>query len=224
MRKNEPWLRRLPIIIGVSLALSIVAVIYYIQSQFDKPVQTKKPVQQITVIRPPPPPPPPPPEEKIPEPEPQPIEEPQPDSEPEPSPDDTDADAPAGDELGLDAEGAAGSDGFGLLGKKGGRGLLGGGGGNAILWYGNQVKQSLEEELQTLLADSGARKERYSVLLNIWINPDGRIGRAELIGSSGKKDVDQSIQAALPKLRIAIGKAPPQNMPQPLKIKLISRI
>ncbi|UJO99624.1 MAG: hypothetical protein LZF64_10565, partial [Nitrosomonas sp.] len=96
MKKNEHWLRRLPIIIGVILAVSIVAVIYYIQSQFDKPVQTKKPVQQITVIQPPPPPPPPPPEEKIPEPEPQPIEEPEPESEPEPSPDDSDADAPAG--------------------------------------------------------------------------------------------------------------------------------
>ena len=36
---------------------------------------------------------------------------------------------PAGDKLGLDAEGGAGNDAFGLVGKKGGRSLLAGGNG-----------------------------------------------------------------------------------------------
>ena len=223
MKKHEKWLRRLPLIIGILLTLIIAVTIYFIQGQFDKPVQTKKQVQQIAIIQPPPPPPPPPPpEEKLPEPEPEPIEEPEPENEPESLPDE--ADALAGDDLGLDAEGAAGSDSFGLLGKKGGRGLLGGSSGSAILWYGTQVKRNLEEELQALLADSGASKERYSVLLSIWISADGHVSRAELVGSSGKADVDQSIKAVLPKLRISIGKAPPENMPQPLKIKLTSTI
>lgn len=223
MKKHEKWLRRLPLIIGILLTLIIAVTIYFIQGQFDKPVQTKKQVQQIAIIQPPPPPPPPPPpEEKLPEPEPEPIEEPEPENEPESLPDE--ADALAGDDLGLDAEGAAGSDSFGLLGKKGGRGLLGGSSGSAILWYGTQVKRNLEEELQALLADSRASKERYSVLLSIWISADGHVSRAELVGSSGKADVDQSIKAVLPKLRISIGKAPPENMPQPLKIKLTSTI
>ncbi len=223
MKRYERWLRYLPMGIGVLLVLIIAAAIYYLQGQFEKPAQTKKQVQQIVVVQPPPPPPPPP-EEKIPEPEPEPIEEPEPEEEPESFPDESDADAPAGDDLGLDAEGGAGSDGFGLLGKKGGRGLLGGTGGSTILWYGGQVKRSLEEELQVLLAGTNARKVNYSVLLNVWIGADGRISRAELANSSGKVDVDQSIKAVLAKLRIAVGKPPPENMPQPLKIKLTSTI
>src|SRR5271157_5906780 len=37
--------------------------------------------------------------------------------------------APTGDTLGVDAEGTAGSDAFGLVGNRGGRSILGGGGG-----------------------------------------------------------------------------------------------
>jgi len=50
------------------------------------------------------------------------IEEPEPEPE-EPLPDVPD-EKPAGD-TGLDAEGTAGSDAFGLVGRKGGKGLLG---------------------------------------------------------------------------------------------------
>jgi protein TonB len=75
-------------------------------------------VQQISIVMPPPPPPPP----EIQEPEP--VEELE-IEEPEPLVEDTNAEAP-GEELGLDADGVAGGDAFGLRAKKGGRGLLGG--------------------------------------------------------------------------------------------------
>ena len=222
MDKYKRCLRNLPLLIGIVLTLIIAVAVYFLQDTFRKPAQTKKQIQQITMIQPPPPPPPPPPpEQKPPEAEPEKVPEPDPEKEPEPAPEA--AEEPAGEELGVDAEGGAGSDGFGLLGKKGGRGLLGGTGGSAILWYGGQVKRELEAELQSKLADSSARKSAYTVQLNIWIAADGSVNRAELSGSSGKPDVDQAIRAALPNVRFSLSKPPPENMPQPLKIRVTSR-
>lgn len=221
MDKRKRLLRYLPLGVGFVLTLLLAIALYVIQGKFEKPVQQKKQIQQITMIQPPPPPPPPP-EIKPPEPEPEQIEEPEPEEEPEPSPEESEE--PAGEELGLDAEGGAGADGFGLVGKKGGRGLLSGGGGSAILWYGGQVKRGLEEDLQSLLAGSSARKNRYTVQLNIWVGPDGRVKRAELAGTSGKNEVDSAIEAVLPKLKFSVNKPPPENMPQPLKIRVTSRL
>ncbi|MBL1265983.1 energy transducer TonB family protein [Methylomicrobium sp. RS1] len=223
MDRRKIWLKRLPAIIGGILTLLIAVGVYRLQGMFEKPLQAKKQIQQITVIQPPPPPPPPP-EQKPPEPEPEPEKVPEPEPEEEPKPEPDEAEQPPGEELGVDAEGGAGSDGFGLVGKKGGRGLLGGSGGSAILWYGGQVKRRLEGEMQSLLAGTPAGKTAYSVLLNVWIGADGRVSRAELDSGSGKPEVDQSIRSALPKLRFALSKAPPENMPQPLKIKVTSRI
>lgn len=223
MDRYKRWLRNLPLLIGIVLTLVIAIAVYFLQDTFQKPAQTKKQIQQITMIQPPPPPPPPPPElQKPPEAEPEKLPEPEPEKEPEPAPEE--AEEPAGEELGVDAEGGAGSDGFGLLGKKGGRGLLGGSGGSAILWYGGQVKRELEAQLQSKLVDSSIGKSAYTVQLNIWIAAGGSVNRVELSGSSGKPDVDQAIRAALPSVRFSLPKAPPENMPQPLKIRVTSRI
>ncbi|BBA35023.1 periplasmic protein TonB [Methylocaldum marinum] len=220
---KKTWLRYLPAAIGGVLILLIAVAVFFLKDLFEKPVQTKKQVQQITVIQPPPPPPPPP-EEKPPEPEikEEKIEEPEP--EPEPEPEQQADEPPPGEELGVDAEGAAGSDAFGLVGKKGGRGLLGGGGGNAIIWYGQQLQRSLVQELETLLSEGDARKSAYSVILNVWINSEGRVSRAELANSTGKPALDNELREALSKLRISLHKEPPENMPQPLKIRFTSKL
>lgn len=219
MTGYQKWLRHLPILMGVVLTLLIAVAIYFLQDKFQKPVQPKKQVQQITMIQPPPLPPPPP-EVKPPEPEPEPEKLPEPEPEPEPKPEE--AQEPPGEELGVDADGTAGSDGFGLLGKKGGRSLLGGSGGNAILWYGGQIKKGLEEDLQRLL-DEKVRNASYTVYLKVWMNGDGRVSRAELTQGSGNKVVDDDIRAALGKLSFVLPKPPPENMPQPVKIRLTSK-
>lgn len=223
MKKNYAWLRRLPVLLGIAFSLLIVLGVWFLKDNIHKPPQTKKVVQQITMIQPPPPPPPPP-EIKPPEPEikEEKIEEPIPDKEPEPAPEE--ANEPPAAELGLDANGTAGSDGFGLAARKGGRSILGGTPGSSILWYGGQIKRQVEDNLQNLLNETPAMKNGYSVIVNVWVGPDGRITRGELASGSGKADVDQAIRAALPKLRASIGKAPPDNMPQPVKIRLTSRV
>lgn len=222
MDSKKKWLRYLPMILGAVLTVLIAVAVFILKDKFQKPPQTKKVVQQITMIQPPPPPPPPP-EVKPPEPEveEEKIPEPEPEKEPEPAPEE--AEEPAGEELGVDADGSAGSDGFGLVGKKGGRGLLGGTGGSQILWYGGQVKRKLEDELYALLAEA-ARKDNYVLYLNIWVGANGQVSRAELVTASGKPEVDAAVRKILPNLRFSLAKPPPENMPQPLKVKVTSRL
>lgn len=221
MQSKFNWAKRLPVIIGVVLAVLIVVGIYFLKGMFQKPPQTKKVMQQITMLQQPPPPPPP--EIKPPEPEvkEEKIEEPLPEKEPEPAPEE--ADEPPAAELGLDADGSAGSDAFGLAAHKGGRSILGGSPGSAILWYGGQIKRQLDDSLQNLLADTPAMKTGYSVILEVWIAADGNIERCELVEGSAKKEVDQAIRNVLPRLKLNLGKPPPENMPQPIKIKLTAR-
>lgn len=224
MKNKYTWLRRLPVMLGIGLALLLVIGIYLLQSKFQKPPQTKKVVQQITMIQPPPPPPPPP--EQAPPPEPEvkeeKIEEPEPEQEPEPAPEQ--ADEPPAGELGLDADGTAGSDGFGLAAHKGGRSILGGSGGSALIWYGGQVKRQLEDGLQNLLADTPAMKSEYSVLINIWVDADGKISRTELASVTGNAEVDQALRNGLAKFKGSIGKPLPENTPQPFRIRYSAKI
>ena len=223
MDNKRKLLRHLPAAVGLLLILLVGTGVWLLKDRFQKPVLPKKMVRQVTLI-PPPPPPPPPPDVNPPEPEvkQEKIEEPEPEKEPDKAPEE--AEEPASDQLGVDAEGGAGSDAFGLAGRKGGRGLLGGTPGSAILWYGGQIKKGLEDELHTLLADSEARKSGYSVTLDIWVGPDGRVSRAELASGSGKPEIDQALRTALPKLRLALQKPPPADMPQPVRVRLTSRI
>jgi protein TonB len=211
------YMRYLPVAIGVGLVLVVMLVVYVFRDAFQKPVSTKKQVQQITVLQPPPPPPPPPPEQKPPEPEikEEKIEQPE---EPEPEPEQAE-EPPPGDNLGVDGEGGAGSDSFGLVGKKGGHGLIGGGG-NAIVYYGQQIQRQLADALQRNLSDK-ARSQKFSAIASVWIAADGRVTRAELSGSSGQADVDDALKSALAGMRLTL-KAPPENMPQPLKIRIRS--
>ncbi|MDT8406746.1 MAG: TonB family protein [Methylococcales bacterium] len=219
MNNKYAWLRRLPILIGLGLSLLVILAIFLLKDQFEKPAQRKKVVQQITMITPPPPPPPP--EEKPPEPE---IEEPEPEPEVEPEPAPEESNEPAGEELGLDADGSAGSDGFGLAARKGGRSLLGGGPGSAVLWYGGQVRQRVEDNLQKLLVESSALKTGYAVTIDVWVDTEGRISRSRLRRGSGNAEVDQALRNALNMISASVGQAPPENMPQPIHIKLTSRI
>lgn len=221
MNGQYAWWRSKPML--MVLMLLLVLAIYGLKDKFKKPPQTKKLVQQITMIQPPPPPPPmqPEPQQPMPEVEAEKIAEPLPEQEPEPAPEQNEQ--PAAETLGLDADGTAGGDEFGLESRKGGRSLLGGSGGSAMLWYGGQIQRQVEEGMQNLLADSAAAKVEYSLIVEIWIAADGRVSRSELAVGTGKPEVDQAVRAALPKLRINTDKLPPSNMPQPIRIKLISR-
>jgi protein TonB len=175
---------------------------------------TKKPIQQVQIIRPPPPPPTPPP----PPPEAEEVDVPEPE-EPEPEAAEPDQ-PPIGEQLGLDAEGVAGGDGFGLLGRKGGRDLLGTGGGDQFAWYGQVLKSDLIDKLAEI---RDIRRDRYSVEVRLWLSPDGRIERFKVLTSTGDKELDRDLVAALKSLD-RVSELPPADLPQPVRLRIISRI
>ncbi|MEP7242121.1 MAG: TonB family protein [Gammaproteobacteria bacterium] len=175
------------------------------------PPPSKKVVQEIQIIRPPPPP-------DLPPPPPPPPEEQVAINDPEPAPDPTPSDdPPPGEQLGLDADGSAGGDAFGLLGRKGGRDLLASGG-SAYAWYGGLVKNEIVEQLG---AEKQARSGDYTVGVSVWVRNDGTIERARIVRSSGNRDRDRAVEEACTRIRIS--QAPPADMPQPITLRIVSR-
>ncbi|HEY4446287.1 MAG TPA: TonB C-terminal domain-containing protein [Steroidobacteraceae bacterium] len=177
--------------------------------------KTAKPgrqVQIVQVIRPPPPPPPdqppPPPPEKVDEPLPKDVPEPKPDDEPPPA-----------EPMGLDAQGSAGEDAFGLAARHGGSDLVGGHGGAAFAWYTNRIKEAVLEKLSS---DAGIGSKKFSLSVRVWIEADGRIRQVKLVSSTGDHQLDQRIESELSSLT-RLSEAPPLEMPQPVSLKIMSR-
>lgn len=203
--------RYLPIVLFGSSVVLIGAGTFAMMRSFLKtpaPAQ-KQVVQEIRLIRPPPPPPdlppppPPPPEEKVNVPEQKPTES---------------NDPPPGQQLGLDADGSAGGDAFGLLANKGGRDLLAGGG-SAFTWYAGLLKDQI---LNQLNADAAARRGEYSLVVQVWVGSDGTINRIRVAQGSGDHARDQAVEQALSHLS-RLNQAPPADMPEPISLRIVSR-
>jgi protein TonB len=164
----------------------------------------------IKIIRPPEPPPeppPPPPPEK--------VEEQIPQDKPEDKPVEQ---APESAQLGVDADGTAGGDSFGLVGHAGGRDLVGSGNG-PFVFYASMVKDLVQEALSNV---DRIRRSKYSVNVRVWIGSDGRIERAALVESTGNRELDGAIEKALSQSG-KVRESPPLEMPQPITLKLVSR-
>jgi len=213
MDRRHELLRRLPLIGGGAVVLFVLAVLVVLIHYFvtHKDVKVERKVQVVTVIRPPPPPlerpPPPPPETK--------ADEPLPQDEPEPAP--SDAAAPS-EQLGLDAEGAAGGDAFGLVGHKGGRDITGSGGA-IFAWYTNRLKDQVVDRLSD---DARIRSKKFSVSVKLWIESDGRIREVRLASTTGSHELDAAIESALGRMP-RMGEPPPIEMPQPVSLRIVSR-
>lgn len=217
-QSKKHWRVYVPRIVGAVLAaIAVFFIVKTIMGFIDnKPAKREKKIQTISLMKPPPPPPPPPKVEKPPEPE---IKEKivEPDPEPEPIPDTPD-EAPARD-LGLDAEGTAGSDGFGLTARKGGNGLFGGGG-NPFAYYGGLVKNDIVNLLNNR---DELRRKAYTAIVKVWLKPDGTVERIELSKGSNDAEIDDILNRSLDKLK-KVAEPPPPGMQQPIKLKITSRV
>jgi protein TonB len=208
--------RFLPLIVLPVVVIVAGIGVYWMVRGFlnSAPKPTKQVVQEIHVIRPPPPPPdeppppPPPPEEK--------VDVHEPDQQPDPTPSN---EPPPSANLGLDADGGAGGDAFGLVGNRGGRDLLASGG-SAFMWYGGLLKNEILDRLQD---DKDARKGAYSAVVSVWVRKDGTIERFKLAQSSGDKARDKAIEDAISHIA-RLSQAPPADMPQPISLKIVSRV
>lgn len=217
--RKPAWLRWGGTALGLALAIALGLWLKDVLVS-DKPA--KKPtIQKITLVRPPPPPPPKPPE-KPPEPEvKQEVKVPEPE---QPQPKEAEA-PPPGPDLAVDAEGTGSGDDFGLVGKKGGSDLIGGGSGkgNPWAWYDAIVNEAINAAFQSALSREQALKDKnYRVVVKVWIDPAGTVARAQVVDSTGDARVDDLLKDVLRNMR-ALRDSPPQDMPQPIKIRVTSR-
>lgn len=202
------------VLVGIGLALTVTVGLagWALVNKLDKPIPKTEQVVQIHVV---PQPPPPPPEEPPPPPPPEEEVEIPP---PEQMPDMPDvADAPA-QNLGLDAEGSAGSDAFGLAARRGGTELTGGGG-DSHRWYAGQVRDQIDA---LLTKDDDVKGVTYKVALLLWLSLDGKLERYELLQSTGNSRLDQALQRALANVD-RFKSAPPVGMPSPIRLRIESR-
>lgn len=214
MNRAAQKYRFLPLFaLGLAVIVATAGLVWLMRSVLSgTPAPQKQLVQEVRIIRPPPPPeteppPPPPPEEE--------VDVPEPESQPDPTPSD---EPPPGEQLGLDAEGTAGGDGFGLVGRKGGRDLLASGG-SAYAWYADLVKGEILSRLED---ETVARRGSYSVVVRVWLSSDGTIERYRLAQSTGDPQRDRAIEQALGRVG-RISRAPPPDLPQPVNLRIISR-
>lgn len=203
-----------PLAVFAGAAVLVFGALYWFIS--DLLASEAKPTQQtvaIQVIKPPPPPPPKIEEEPPPPPE---VEEEVELPEPEPLPDVPDLpDAPPADQLGLDAEGVAGSDAFGLAANRGGRGLIGGEG--AFRWYAQKLKDQVSDYLASQPAVLNAD---YRVRLLLWVNGDGTVAKVRLGTSTGDAALDATLRSTLKDLK-RLKQRPPNGLPQPIAIRVV---
>jgi protein TonB len=144
-------------------------------------------------------------------------------SEPEPEPMDQADEPPPGPDLAVDAEGTGSGDGFGLVGKKGGADLIGGSGGNPWAWYDGILNEAVNSAFRGALEHERELKNKnYKVVVKVWIDPTGKIGRIVLVEKTGDPKVDELLTSVLQNLQ-ALREPPPADMPQPVKIRVTSR-
>jgi len=213
--------RLLPVAgVGVILAIVGVGGWWVFDSMTGEGLPPPPQVQEISLVKPPPPPPPPPPEEEPmeePEMEEEEVDIPEPEKVMEDLPEPPGDEPPPGTELGLDAEGGAGGDGFGLVGRKGSRGLLSGGGGFG--WYRGIIEQEILGRLSEV---EELRRLGYTVVVRVWLAPDGSVETTELERGTGDAAVDLKLRNALTD-GFRLSEAPPDDLPQPIRLRIDSR-
>jgi protein TonB len=210
-RKERRTLRLLAV--AVVALLLVGGFVSFVQKMMNaKSSKPARQVQMVQLIRPPPPPPPP----DQPPPPPDKVQEQLPKDEPEPTPKEDEQAPPAA--LGLDADASAGGDAFGLASRRGGSDLIGGNGTAAFAWYTNRLKDQIVERLS---GDAHLATKKFSIAVHIWIDSDGRITQVKLASTTGNRDLDQRIEAALESLP-RLSDAPPLEMPQPVDLKIVS--
>lgn len=80
----------------------------------------------------------------------------------------------------------------------------------------------LKGELQRYLSKNNSlRRRQYRIEVRVWVDPDGKLKRSELIGTSGDGDTDDEIRQALAALP-SISALPPANMPQPIRLRIVT--
>lgn len=206
---------------GIALVFLCVGIVIAKLLVTDDGEKRKRQIQMVTLMKPPPPPKM---KEEIPPPEVKTeevveLEE----APPEEMDDSAQDDTPPGEDLGLDADGVAGSDSFGLKAKKGGRALIGSGSGsgNQYGWYTRIVRHEIEKRVNKILRENGGVPDGdHKTVVKVELDDMGSIVSFSIVGSSGHNGVDHAVQQAL---QIAtISEPPPYGMPKKMRFRIMS--
>ena len=120
----------------------------------------------------------------------------------------------------LKMEGAAG-DGPGAFAVGSvGREYVGGSlGGAQQSVYATRLQRHLQEALNRVRK---LRESDYRITLRVWLRKDGSVEKVELVQSTGNPALDQLLRETLLQVA-AMREAPPDNMPQPIRIRVTAR-
>jgi protein TonB len=221
----QNWL--VPGVIGLVFAVAVGFLIKVVLT--DVGPRSKEKIQTVTLLKPPPDV-----KEKPPEPE-VPKEVPKqeviqdiPQQQDTPQNDQPQDDTPAGSDLGVDAEGGAGGDSFGLVGKKGGRGItLGGGGGGmnrqSLMakygWYNQKIQEEIKKQVKKKMdQDGGMPKGKFQIVVKVAINDQGMIVKYHIVTASGNSKIDAALQATLGEIKLS--ELPPVGIPKSITLKI----
>jgi periplasmic protein TonB len=206
--------------IAAAVAFVIVGAVVVLGKMIlgDQQPHRQRQIQTVMLMKPPPLPkitePPPPPEVKKQE-----IVETEQQEAPDAG-DDAD-DTPPGEQLGLDADGSAGGDAFGLAARKGGRSLIGGNGADPYAWYQNLLAGEIQKVVNKLMQEhGGVPNGNVRALVRIVIDDDGNLVDRELIQSSGVAAMDEAVRAALK--TVVVDEPRPIGMPEAMRLEIFA--
>src|SRR5882724_7860515 len=213
---GRPWIKNL--ILGLAALGGMAAVVFLLMHYLSAPANKLRGVQQIALIKQPPPPAPKPPEKP---PEPPKVKEEvkldQPKQEPKPDEPKAADEKPASDKpLAVDADGSAGSDGFGLAANRGGRDFLATGGGGA--YYSGLLQRQFFDALSR---NRKVLRDDFRVVVRVWVGDDGKVQKADIVTGSGNAQVDDLIQVTLLEMN-PLKDIPPSSM-RPIQLRLSNR-
>ena len=87
-------------------------------------------------------------------------------------------------------------------------------------WYTVQIQQHIQD---ALAGNDGLQGATYKIVVRVWLNEDGSIKRTDLVNSSGDEKTDSSLRQALKDLP-KLAEVPPEDLPQPIRLRITSRI
>lgn len=215
--QSAVWLKRIAIALVALLLLGGLG--YGIKKLMSGGTPHKKQVTTVKLIPDTPPPPPPPPPKELPKEQPKPdapkeikVEQPKP-AEAPPA-ENLKMEGPAGDGPSPFQAGAVSND------YKGGDvKTIGSDGGAKFSWYAGLVKSQIEA---TIEKEKKLTVGQYKLVVSVWLKPNGDLERLDLVQSDASPEVEQTLKSALENMP-PIREAPPQDMPQPIKLRISAR-
>jgi periplasmic protein TonB len=199
------------IALGLGLLLVLAGIGLTLKSLMTGNTSPKKTATTVKIMPDTPPPPPPPPKEPPKEqPKEMKVEQPKPQETPQPPADVLKMEGTAGDSPSPFQAGTVTNE------YQGGTTI---GGKDQFAWFTGLLKGQIES---ALARDRDLAKGDYRLVVKVWIARNGKIERFQLDGSSGNAHIDGLIKAALNDIA-PLSEPPPENMPQPVKLRITSR-